>query len=74
MLTVAYDGTDYAGFQVQKNCPTIEGELNRALSGLLREEIRVVGASRTDAGVHALCNVAVFDSDTTIPQKSLPMP
>lgn len=71
MLTVAYDGTDYAGFQVQKNCPTIEGELNRALSGLLREEIRVIGASRTDAGVHALCNVAVFDSDTTIPAEKL---
>ena len=71
MLTVAYDGTAYAGFQVQKNCPTIEGELNRALSGLLREDIRVIGASRTDAGVHALCNVAVFDSDTTIPAEKL---
>lgn len=71
MLTVAYDGTAYAGFQVQKNRPTIEGELNRALSGLLREEIRVIGASRTDAGVHALCNVAVFDSDTTIPAEKL---
>lgn len=71
MLTVAYDGTAYAGFQVQKDCPTIEGELNRALSGLLRENIRVIGASRTDAGVHALCNVAVFDSDTTIPAEKL---
>lgn len=71
MLTVAYDGTAYAGFQVQKNCPTIEGELNRALSGLLREDIRVIGASRTDAGVHALCNVAVFDSGTTIPAEKL---
>lgn len=67
MLTVAYDGTAYAGFQVQKSQPTIEGELNKSLSALLGEEIQVIGASRTDAGVHALCNVAVFDADTTIP-------
>lgn len=67
MLTVAYDGTAYAGFQVQKSCRTIEGELNKALSMLLKEDIRVIGASRTDAGVHALGNVAVFDAETSIP-------
>lgn len=71
MLTVAYDGTNYCGFQVQKSCRTIEGELNRALSTLLGEEIHVIGASRTDAGVHALCNVAVFDSGTSIPPEKL---
>lgn len=61
-LTVAYDGTAYHGFQVQKNRKTIESELNRALSELTGEEIRVIGASRTDAGVHGRCNLAVFDT------------
>ncbi len=67
-LTVAYDGTDYCGFQIQPNgLPTIEGELRDALTKLLGQETRVIGASRTDAGVHAYGNVAVFDADTTIP-------
>ncbi len=67
MLTVAYDGTAYSGFQLQDNAPTIEGEVNRCLGELLQEEIKVIGASRTDAGVHALCNVAVFDTESRIP-------
>ncbi len=66
MLTVAYDGTNYHGWQVQPNKATIEGELNQYLSALLGEEIRVIGASRTDAGVHALGNIAVFDTNTKI--------
>lgn len=67
MLTVAYDGTYYHGWQYQNNGRTIEGELNKALSRLLQKDIEVIGASRTDAGVHALCNAAVFDSDAGIP-------
>lgn len=67
LLRVAYDGTNYSGWQVQKEAPTIEGELNRALSGLLGEDISVIGASRTDAGVHANGNVAVFDTESRIP-------
>lgn len=70
-LTVAYDGTAYHGFQVQPAAPTIEGELNRCLSRLLQEEIQVIGASRTDSGVHALCNVAVFDTNTRIPAEKI---
>ena len=66
-LTVAYDGTNYHGWQFQPGEPTIEGELNKHLSNLLGEEIQVIGASRTDAGVHALCNVAVFDTDNRMP-------
>ena len=66
-LTTAYDGTDYAGFQVQPGLKTIEGELNRALRELTGEEIAVIGASRTDSGVHALGNVAVFDTGSPIP-------
>lgn len=73
MLTVAYDGTDYNGWQVQPNGDTIEGQLNKALKELLGEEISVIGASRTDAGVHALCNMAVFDTETRIaPEKIAP--
>ena len=53
MLTVAYDGTNYSGWQIQPGVPTIEGILNTELSRLLKEEIHVIGASRTDAGVHA---------------------
>ena len=70
-LVVAYDGTEYQGWQVQPLGDTIEGELNRALTQLLGEKIQVIGASRTDSGVHALCNVAVFDTDTRIPAEKI---
>ena len=70
-LVVAYDGTAYCGFQVQNNGPTIEGELNRVLSELFGEEIRVIGASRTDSGVHAYCNVAVFDTQARMPAEKM---
>ncbi len=71
MLVAAYDGTAYHGWQIQPGVPTIEGELNKALSGLLGEEIQVIGASRTDSGVHALGNIAVFDTNTKIPAPKL---
>ncbi len=71
-LVVAYDGTAYQGWQVQPGAPTIEGELNKALTNLLKEDIKVIGASRTDSGVHALCNVAVFDTSTRIPAEKIP--
>lgn len=67
MLTVAYDGTDYCGWQIQNNGETIEGVLNRELSALLKENITVIGASRTDAGVHAEGAVCVFDTESRIP-------
>lgn len=66
-LTVAYDGTNYSGWQAQNNAVTIEGVLNKVLSRLLKEEIIVIGASRTDAGVHSMGNIAVFDTESTIP-------
>lgn len=71
MLIVAYDGTNYSGWQVQPHADTIEGELNKALSALLNEEIAVTGASRTDAGVHSMGNVAVFDTESRIPAEKL---
>ena len=65
-LVVAYDGTNYSGWQIQPNGITIQGVLNDALTDLLGEKIEIMGASRTDAGVHALGNVAVFDTNTRI--------
>jgi tRNA pseudouridine38-40 synthase len=66
-LTVAYDGTGYCGWQIQPNGKTIEGVLDEAIERLTGEKIHVIGASRTDAGVSALGNVAVFDTASTIP-------
>ena len=63
MLYVAYDGTNYHGWQIQPNGNSIEAELNRALTDLCGVSVSVMGASRTDTGVHALCNLAVFDTD-----------
>ncbi|MCM1122176.1 MAG: tRNA pseudouridine(38-40) synthase TruA [Eubacterium sp.] len=67
MLTVAYDGTNYHGWQIQPNGETIEGILNRCLLELTGEDVEVIGASRTDSGVHAMGNIAVFDTDSPIP-------
>ncbi|MDD3251175.1 MAG: tRNA pseudouridine(38-40) synthase TruA [Lachnospiraceae bacterium] len=66
-LVVAYDGTNYCGWQLQPNGVTIEEVLNRTLSDLMREPIVVIGASRTDSGVHARGNVAVFDTENRMP-------
>ena len=71
MLVVAYDGTNYHGWQVQPNGVTIEGVLNQKLSELLGESITVIGASRTDSGVHSYGNVAVFDTETRIPAEKI---
>ncbi|MCR5421106.1 MAG: tRNA pseudouridine(38-40) synthase TruA [Lachnospiraceae bacterium] len=72
MLTIAYDGTNYSGWQIQPDKPTIEGVLNTELSKLFNEEVHVIGASRTDAGVHAEGAVAVFDTESTIPGDRYP--
>jgi len=66
-LTVAYDGTNYCGWQLQPTEITIEKVLNDAIRKVTKEEISVIGASRTDSGVHALGNVAVFDTESAIP-------
>ncbi len=72
-LEIAYDGTSYCGWQLQPGLPTVEAALNKALSELLGEDILVIGASRTDSGVHALGNVAVFDTNSAIPAQKICM-
>jgi tRNA pseudouridine38-40 synthase len=66
-LEIGYDGTGYCGWQSQLNGTAVEEVINKKLSALLKENISVIGASRTDSGVHALANVAVFDTKTRIP-------
>ena len=70
-LVVAYEGTNYCGWQIQPNGITIEQVRNETLSSLLGEEITVTGASRTDAGVHSLGNVAVFETHTKMPAEKI---
>lgn len=72
-LEIAYDGTAYCGWQLQPGQPTVEAMINKALTELMGEEITVIGASRTDSGVHALGNVAVFDTNSRIPAEKLCM-
>lgn len=71
MLKVAYDGTNYHGWQLQPNAVTIESVLNETLSELFQEDIKVIGASRTDAGVHAMGNIAVFDTKSRMPAEKV---
>jgi len=59
-LTIAYDGTDFHGWQIQSNKPTIQGEISNVLRQLTQENVMLNGAGRTDAGVHALGQVASF--------------
>ena len=66
-LKVAYDGTDFHGFQKLPELRTVEGVLEDALCELCREPVELIGASRTDSGVHSRGNVAVFDTESSIP-------
>lgn len=66
-LVLEYDGTAYAGWQVQDNAPTVQAELERALETMLGGKVRVTGSGRTDAGVHALGQVGNFKAETRIP-------
>ncbi|MBQ1896300.1 MAG: tRNA pseudouridine(38-40) synthase TruA [Lachnospiraceae bacterium] len=66
-LKIAYDGTAYHGWQIQEDQTTVEGVLTAAVREATGEQSEIIGASRTDAGVHALGNIAVFDTDSPIP-------
>jgi tRNA pseudouridine38-40 synthase len=70
-LTLAYDGTDFQGWQVQPGQPTVQGELQAALSRIVGETPLPKGSGRTDAGVHALAQVASFSLRAPIPPENL---
>jgi tRNA pseudouridine38-40 synthase len=70
-LTIAYDGSEYHGWQIQPGCTTVQGVLLEALRSLLGPRARVCGASRTDAGVSALGQVGLMQIDTPVPTENL---
>ena len=71
-LTIEYAGTRYSGWQIQKNAKTIAGEIDRAVRTVTgRKDFELYGSGRTDAGVHALAQVAHLDVSTTIPPETL---
>ncbi len=69
--TVIYDGTNYCGWQIQDDKPTVQQQIENALKTLFGKDTSIVGSGRTDSGVHALGQVFSFESDTTIPEKRL---
>jgi len=72
-LTIAYDGTNYSGWQRQNNARTVQGEIEKALKTIMKKEITIHGSGRTDAGVHALEQIASFKADFTMPVNRIPI-
>lgn len=71
-LTIAYDGTDWFGFQRQRECPSVQGEIETALAKVLGHPVELAAAGRTDAGVHALAQVVSCTTDNPIPVDRIP--
>lgn len=70
-LLIAYDGTDYGGWQIQKNAVTVQEKLTKALSETLGFNVTVTASGRTDSGVHAAAQVCHFDAETSIPAERM---
>ncbi len=71
-LTIEYDGTGYSGWQRQSRRPSVQGEIERAIRAVTKEKVDLIGAGRTDAGVHALGQVANFKTDGRIATPGIP--
>jgi tRNA pseudouridine38-40 synthase len=72
-LTIAYDGSSFFGFQTQPDVPTVQGTIESALQEILKEKVDVIGAGRTDAGVHAINQVINFKTNSSIPVEKIPI-
>ena len=72
VLKIAYDGTDFAGWQCQKNAISVQETLEKAIETALKISVRVTASGRTDAGVHALGQTCHFDAELSIPPEKLP--
>ena len=72
-LTIEYDGKEFNGWQKQPNKLNIQGEIEQAISSITGEEIEIIGSGRTDAGVHALGQVANFKTNSNIPIEKFPL-
>ncbi|HEY6102282.1 MAG TPA: tRNA pseudouridine(38-40) synthase TruA [bacterium] len=72
VLTIEYDGTDFSGWQRQSLRPSIQAEIERAVQAVIREDVNLIGAGRTDAGVHALGQVANFHATSRIATDRFP--
>src|SRR5207244_13541960 len=70
-LTLSYDGTDFSGWQIQPDRPTIQGVLAQAIERITGEKVLPQGSGRTDAGVHALAQIATFATTSSIPSENL---
>src|SRR5438874_1015267 len=70
-LTLSYDGTDFSGWQIQPDRPTIQGVLAQAIERITGEKVLPQGSGRTDAGVHAIAQVATFTTSSSIPSDNL---
>lgn len=66
-IIVEYDGTNYSGWQIQKNAPSVQEEIQKAIKKVTGEEVNIIGAGRTDAGVHAKGQTANFNTNSRIP-------
>ncbi len=71
VLGVSYDGTEFAGWQMQKNARTVQGVLQEAAFDIFRKETKIRGSGRTDAGVHALFQVCEFEAETSVPAEKI---
>lgn len=72
VIKVSYDGTEFAGWQCQKNAPSVQESIENALRESLGVMVRVTGSGRTDAGVHAAGQICHFDAETSVPPEKMP--